>query len=148
MKPKRMGIATLLVAMSVAMVSCESKHAAVEWQGYILQEVPALAELPAAVQSELGVGRPGTDGVADRGRPFNVTDVVMDNLPMRRFLTAGRDGDTWLVALERGGRAYNVEVFLYSTPGVTLKQRWVLLDHPKSLADVVQQLSREEQLGD
>ena len=137
-------VPALLVALSVTIGACEPKPSTVEWQGHTLQEVRTLAGLPAAIQAELGVGRPGTDGVADRGRPFNVTDVTRDNLPMRRLLTAGRDGDTWLVAFERGGRAHYVEVFLFTAGEATPKQKWVISSDSKSLSGVVQQISQEE----
>jgi hypothetical protein len=90
------------------------------------------------------VDRPGVEGVSDRGRPFNETDVVLDNLPMRRLLAAGRDGGTWIVALEAGGRGYRVEVFLFSELEATPKQKWVLLDRPKTLGEVVRGISGQE----
>ena len=143
----RTPILAFLIAVSVAMVACESEHisGAVEWRGHAFHEVRALADLPAVIQSGLGVGRPGLDGVADRGRPFNVIDVVDDALPMRRFLVAGRDDGTWLVALERGGRGYSVEVFLFSAGEATPSQKWVLLDRPKTLREVIQQVLQKEQ---
>ena len=104
----------------------------------------SLADLPPLIQAGLGVGRPGLDGVADRGRPFNITDLVDGNLPMRRLLAAGRDGETWLVALEQGGRGYSVVVFLFSSPEATPKQNWVLLERPRTLREVVQRISQKE----
>ena len=101
-----------------------------------------MAKIPAVLQSGLGVGRPGLEGVADRGRPFNPTDMVDERLPMRRFLAAGSDGDTWLVALEHGGRGYSVEVFLFAGPGSAPKEKWVLLDRPTTLGEVVRNMSR------
>jgi hypothetical protein len=112
----------------------------VPWRGYALEEVRGLADLPKTIRSALGVDLPGTEGVADRGGRFNLTDVVFKDVPMRRLLAAGRQGDTWLVALERGGRAYSVEVFLFSGREATPKEKWVLLERPKTLRDVVQQL--------
>ena len=133
------------VALSIATTACTTRTpASVEWRGQTFQEVPSVSELPAAVQSELGVSRPGLDGVADRNQPFNVTDVVDSNRPMRRFLTAGKSGDTWLVALEKGGRGYSVEVFLFSMRDGTLKQKWVLLDRPRTLSEIIQHLSQIE----
>ena len=136
----------LLMTVSVAMPACESEHvpATVEWRGHVFQEVHALVDLPAVIKSGLAVSRQGLDGVADRGRPFNVTDVVDRNLPMRRFLAARKDRETWLVALERGGRGYSVEVFLFSALEPTPKQKWILLDRPRTLREVVQQVSQKE----
>lgn len=136
----------VLMTLSVMIAACESERipATVEWQGHVFQEVRTLTDLPPLIQAGLGVGRPGLDGVADRSRPFNVTDLVDGNLPMRRLLAAGRDGETWLVALEQGGRGYSVVVFLFSPPDATPKQQWVLLERPRTLREVVQQVSRKE----
>ena len=60
---------------------------------------------------------------------------------MRRFLVAGQDGDTWLVAIEHGGRGYSVEVFLIIAQQPTPREKWVLLDRPTNLAEVVRQIS-------
>lgn len=134
-------VLALLAALSVVVAACGSHApAGVQWRGRTFHEVHSLAQLPAVIRSRLGAGRPGLSGVADRGSPFNATDVVRDDLPMRRFLAAGRAGDTWLVALERGGRGYRVEVFLYSERDTAPKQRWVLLGNPKTLTEVVQQV--------
>jgi hypothetical protein len=128
--------------------ACESKRipATVEWRGHAFQEVRTLADLPPVIQAGLGVERPGLDGVADRGRPFNVTDFVDGNLPTRRLL-AGRDGETWLVALEQGGRGYRVVVFLFSPLEATPRPKWVLLERPRTLREVVQQVSQKEQMN-
>lgn len=136
--------ALVLLAALVAMAACgrSRKAAVVQWQGHALSEVGSLADLPVEMQSTLGARRPGLEGIADRGKPFNRTDVVDGHLPMRRFLTAGRDGDTWLVALERGGRAYHVEVLLFSE-GAS-RREWVLSDRPQTLGEVVRQLSEQK----
>jgi len=137
----------ILVALSLLVAACESERhpPTVEWRGHVFQEAPALSDLPVVIRSALGVGLAGLDGVADRDRPFNITDVVDSALPMRRLLAAGRDGETWLVALERGGRGYSVEVFLFSALDATPKQKWVLLERPRTLGEVVQQLSQKAQ---
>ena len=137
---------TILIAVGVAMAACGSERSptTVEWRGHVLREVSTLADLPSVIQSGLGASRSGLDGIADRGELFNATDVVDPTLPMRRFLAAGRDRETWLVALERGGRGYGVEVFLFSLPEPTPTQKWVLLQFPRTLRDVVQQVSQKE----
>ena len=63
---------------------------------------------------------------------------------MRRLLAAGRAGETWLVALEQGGRGYTVVVFVFSALEATQKQKWVLLERPGTLKEVVQQMSQKE----
>ena len=122
----------------------ESTSSAVRWQGHVLQEVRSLGQVPVVLQAALGAGQPGPGGLADRGQPFNRTDVVDQQLPMRRFLVAGHDGPTWLVAVERGGRGYSVEVLLFTTVAPGSIKRWVLLDRPDTLAEVVRQIAQRE----
>jgi hypothetical protein len=131
----------VLVAAAAGSCSPEPVASRLEWRGHHLREVGSLAAIPAAIRAGLGSDRPGIEGVAERGRPFNVTDVVDDRLPMRRFLTAGSDGETWLVALEHGGRGYRVEVFLFSTREPAAPEpKWVLPDRPRTLADVIRMI--------
>lgn len=142
----RTAIAVIVTAVSVMMLGCETNRipATVEWRGHALQEVRSLAALPTVIQSGLGSDRPGLDGIADRGRPFNRTDVVDHNLPMRRFIVAGTEGDTWLIALEHGGRGYRVEVFLFSALDATPKQKWILSDRrPNTLSAVIQSVESD-----
>jgi len=127
-----------MLLVGVAAGACDRSPGTVAWHGHVLQEVRSVAQLPPAIRSSLGVDR-GPEGVADRGRPFNVTDVVDARLPMRRFLVAGHDVDTWIVAIEHGGRAYRVEVALFTADN-PVPQRWVLNDRPSTLADVVRNL--------
>ena len=133
----------VLLIFGLVAGACESEPVitTVEWRGRPLREVHSVAQIPALVRLSLGVDRPGLDGVADRGRPFNATDVVDQRVPMRRFLVAGQDGDTWLVAIEHGGRGYSVEVFLFIAQQPTPREKWVLLDRPTNLAEVVRQIS-------
>jgi hypothetical protein len=122
----------------------ESTSSTIRWQGHVLQEVRSLGQVPVVLQAALGAGQPGLGGVADRGQPFNHTDVVDQQLPMRRFLVAGHDGRTWLVAVEHGGRGYSVEVLLFATEAPPATKRWVLLDRPDTLAEVVRQIAKGE----
>ena len=136
----------IFATASIATAACGSGCTAntVRWRGHVFHEVRTLADLPPRIQSALGATRPGIDGIADRDEPFNATDVVYNDHPTRRFLTAGSDGDTWLVAVEHGGRGYNVEVSLFS-PEALPKEKWVLLAHPRTLEDVVREVSRQGQ---
>ena len=139
-----------LLLCAVFITSCVRDHAeTVQWEGHALQEVRSLSELPVSIQGALGVGRQGMEGVAERGGPFNVTDVVDSTLPMRRFLVAGIENELALIALEHGGLGYNVEVFLFSVsaPQSTPKQKWILLTRPRNLKDVVEQLTNAAKHG-
>lgn len=108
------------------------------WQGHEFHEVRSLSAIPAAIQHQLDVLAGGTLGVAEKGQPFNIADVTDQDLPMRRLLAAGHDGDRWIVALEQGGRGYSIQVFLF----VKNEQHdhWVLLTKPTSLQQVLDQI--------
>ena len=109
----------------------------------MLREVRTLADLPPAIRSGLGANGSGLERIADRGECFNASDVVNGDCPMRRFGVAGNDRETWLVALEQGGRGYHVEVLLFYSLQATPSQRWVLFQRPSTLQDVVHELSEE-----
>jgi len=81
--------------------------------GKSLSEVRTLTALPNEVNSLLGQARAGMDGIADRGAKFNVTDVVDERFPMSRFVIAGINASCVLVAIERGGRAYRIELIVF-----------------------------------
>jgi hypothetical protein len=144
---------TLLLACStlILLQSCartpekiEKPREAVEWAGHTFREVTTLSALPASLQAALGVGRPGLDGIADRGGRYNSTDVILDsNLPMRRFLVAGLDRDRALVAIEHGGWGWNVEVRLFSNINgkYVVQKEWTLFEAPRTLRDLVGRLS-------
>ena len=78
------------------------------------------------------------DGIADRNGKYNPTDVVDSSLPMRRFLVAGLDGDTTLVAIEHGGRGWRVEVALFKKTAVD--RNWTLFKSPHTLRELVDRL--------
>ena len=103
----------LLAACVKTPVTADKGQESVEWAGHIFHEVRNLKELPAGVQSALGVGKSGLDGIADHGGKYNPTDVILSDLPMRRFLFAGVDGDATLVAVEHGGEGWRLDVILF-----------------------------------
>ena len=54
--------------------------------------------------------------MADPGQPFSVGCMPGDGEAFARLLFAGRSGPSWVVAYERGGRAYRQEFSLWSAP--------------------------------
>jgi hypothetical protein len=58
---------------------------------------------------------------------------------MRRFVTAGQDGDLWLVVVEQGGIAHFAQASLFF--GGRLRDRWMLSRRPDTLKDVVRAIS-------
>lgn len=112
----------------------------VYWREYSFKETSALAQLPASIVQQLQSHDGGAGGVAEKTGPFNATDVVEQAGPTRRLLAAGRSGDTWLVAVEQGGRGYNIQVFLFAA-GVKQEQ-WTMAGWPTpvTLNDVLERL--------
>jgi hypothetical protein len=77
--------------------------------------------------------------MAEKGAPFNATDAIVDDHPLRRFITAGHDGNLWLVAFEQGGIAHTVTAVEIS--GGAMRREWSLNCCMTTLAEVVQQIS-------
>jgi len=123
------------LVMSSIVIASEQPSCA----GKPLSEVRTLTALPNEVNSLLGQSRAGMDGIADQGGKFNVTDVVDERLPMRRFVIAGLNSSCLLVAVERGGRGYSIEliVFEHDNDKWQITQRRYLDKIPQSLDDLV-----------
>jgi len=116
----------------------------VTWAGHSFREVTTLSALPSNLRTALGIGKSGLDGIADVGGRYNKTDVVDPSLPMRRFVVAGTDDNAALIAIERGGRGWSVEVALFSniTRTPVLDQTWNLFESPHNLRTLVERLPR------
>jgi hypothetical protein len=120
-----------------------------QWGNQPLREVNSLEHLPIKIKTLIGAERAGLDGVANRGEAFNSTDAVDSKLllPFRRFIVAGVGKDVVLVALEHGGIAYFVEVFLFADHDGTpvLKQKWIRPYTPTTLKEVIERISNGSQ---
>ena len=103
-----------------------------------LTEARSLESLPAQVNALLGRGHAGLEGIADRNGKFNLTDVVDDKLPVRRFILAGFNDRCALVAVERGGRGHWFEVLAFERTDGTWRatERWSVHPAPDSLQDL------------
>jgi hypothetical protein len=112
-----MQFATMVMLAGIGFGCCTLAQAAGQVAGPGgWMEAQSLRELPAGIQALLGVGL-GADGIADRGEDFNEGDVRADNLPTRRFALAVVHGDTAMVAVEQGGRAYAVNAVEFRQAG-------------------------------
>jgi hypothetical protein len=134
-------ITRLFSAATLAIVlGLSSLHAASAPTGASLTEVTTLLAVPAGVLSQLG----GPAGIADSGGPFNASDVVDPKRPMRRFIVGGVSSDYVLVAYEQGGRGYScvAVAFRRSGAGWVESERWLSVEKPNSLADLVQRTSK------
>lgn len=105
-----------------------------------LTEVRSLGRLPIAIRRLLPSGTRGLHGIADRGGDFNVTDVVDDTLPMRRFTLAAVGNSCALIAVEYGGRAHGFEVTEYRLTALGWQSIWrrTVFREPNSVADLVE----------
>lgn len=112
----------LLAACAKTPVTADKGQESVEWAGHIFHEVRNLKELPAGVQSALGVGKSGLDGIADHGGKYNPTDVILSDLPMRRFLFAGLTVTRLWLQSNTAGRDGDWMSFSLITP--TRRRRW------------------------
>jgi hypothetical protein len=87
-----------------------------------VEDVARVSDLPKPVTDDL-YGRlrdftlAGEPAIAEKGQPFNPTDIADTKLPMRRLIRAGRSGDCLFVWYEHGGRAYHVHAILYRVTG-------------------------------
>ncbi len=86
---------SIIPPIAVSGSSCEQKAC---------QEIRTLKELPPEVLSFV-LNHP-QKSLADRGGLFNVTDLIDESLPMRRFVVAGMIRDRLAVEIEWGGRTH------------------------------------------
>jgi hypothetical protein len=108
---------------------------AIRWGKYSFHEVTSLDSIPHPILWDIYASGP----IADRGRPFNGTDLISPGgPPSRRFLTAGSDTamDTWIVAVEQGGFDYRLMVYLYKHESIIAT--WTVNCGAKDLTEVVQ----------
>ncbi|TBR36482.1 hypothetical protein [Dyella terrae] len=131
-------VATTLLAMSLGVAASD---APVAWKDYSLTPVETLSALPATVRQRLRGDASGVGGIAERGAPFNATDIIMSRDPMRRFIVAGHDGHVWVVALEHGGFAYRKVAHVLKPDGT--HREYLLAGKIDSLKDVVDQMKGE-----
>ena len=133
-------LASLLSGFSLVAVAQHQSACA----GKPLTEAHSLEILPAQLNSLLGRDRSGLEGIADRNGKFNVTDVVDNKLPMRRFVLAGLSASCAIVAVERGGRAHTYEVvaFEHINARWRVAQRWSINAAPRSLQELVAHVNK------
>ncbi len=73
--------------------------------------VDSLKGLPAPVRAAL---LKLAGAMADRGEPFNATDVVLHPAPFSRFIRGGKAGGHWYVWYEHGGIAYWHQIVIFA----------------------------------
>jgi hypothetical protein len=87
--------------------------------------VSSIAGLPLGVRDGLKMlfGSPTLD-IAEPGAEFQVTDVVVPKLPMRRLVAAGCSTDHCLVYYERGGTDHTWHVALFHWLPAATRFEW------------------------
>lgn len=111
-------VAWVLLLASICSCGCSPAGRSITWQGKSWVEETSLRKLPADVLTAMGV-----EPIADRGQPFNPSDVF-NGLPARRFLLAGIAPDEAIVAVERGGAAHHLEFLRIGRADRRVRQRW------------------------
>jgi hypothetical protein len=104
-----------------------------------LVEVRSIEGLPTDVKKILGRQKTGVDGIADKWEKFNTTDVIYDQLPMRRFIAGGSGPSSAVVAYEQGGRGYSIQAaaFALERSGWIKVGQWTLHENPYTLRGLV-----------
>jgi hypothetical protein len=127
-----------LVAL-VAILGTGPGNAADRCSGIAVIEVRSLAGLPADLRKQLPATSRGLRGLADRGGAFNVTDVVDDSLPMRRFTLAAVGATCAVVAVEYGGYSHGFELTEYRLAAAGWGSVWrsTVLAEPRSVRDLL-----------
>jgi hypothetical protein len=70
------------------------------------KEVNKIKEIPPPVLTALLSLMKHDPRLANPGEPFNATDVVDTNVPMRRLIFTAGTPTGWLICYEHGGRGY------------------------------------------
>jgi hypothetical protein len=104
-----------LTAIAFAALALSSRATATDQ----CRDLPRLADVPVNVRLPL---ESAVGPVADKGQPFNATDVVRSGLASNRLIAACQTREFVAVAIERGGRGYHIEVFHFK--GGKETRRW------------------------
>ncbi|MBG8551992.1 hypothetical protein [Hymenobacter guriensis] len=101
--------------------------------------------LPPVVAAFLALktGANGPPEIADRGAPFEATDVVYDNsLPIRQLIYLGQGDDMVLLAYYQGGFGLSVHVAIFQLRHNKIQDMWsgCLTGDPTAKEDLIQQL--------
>jgi len=112
-----------VAAISVGAAAAEpSPQVSCNIAGNDTSSFASLDAMPPAIVAELGrrmavagAGAP-TPLMAPRDAAWQVTDVVVEPLPGRRFILGGRTGSRWYVWYESGGVAHLYHLAIFDLP--------------------------------
>jgi hypothetical protein len=80
---------------------------------------PDISWLDIAPKIQSKISKAVYGDISPQGGPFNSTDVIRGSDPQSRFFGACRTGKRLLVAVERGGRGYHLQVFKFYGSAMT-----------------------------
>ncbi|WP_038490987.1 hypothetical protein [Collimonas arenae] len=106
MKSSRFAVVGALLLFTICQANATSQP---DCSGTSLAEVRSLDALPNEINTFLHHDR--YIEIASRGESFNAGDV--GGGPHRRFAIAGLNANCAIVAIERGGWGYSVEIFVF-----------------------------------
>lgn len=128
MQPLRFAITTLISASHIALGQATTPEAPI--QKFIPSTNPFAHRIVIAQFSlvndlkkidpeilNLFYSKVRPDYIANRGEPFNSTDVIVNDRPARRFVLAGSGQGIWFILYEHGGIAYHHDLVIFSKNG-------------------------------
>ncbi len=129
-------------------LSATTRHAILTDQFVVVRQV---AKIPHSVTAAAAAARGPNMGddplvLADPGKPFQSTDVIVDGkLPGRRLIAAYVAGNDWIVHYEVGGVAHTYHVAFFRVHGNGATFVWQASVHvPLSGIDELRRLIRED----
>lgn len=78
------------------------------------------SDVPPEIRTQLVEAVDGE--ISPKGGPFNSTDLIVDSTPRARFFGACSESEHWVIAIERGGIGYHMQVFTFA--GEKLTDKW------------------------
>jgi hypothetical protein len=129
----------VIIFASVAVFGAPLTSAEDRCSGAAVTEVRSLDALPIQLRHLFPNSTTGVGGIADRGGRFNATDVIVHDLPMRRFVLAAVGTACAVVAVEYGGRSHGFELTEYrlAADGWKAGERRTSSSEPKSTKDLL-----------
>jgi hypothetical protein len=106
--------------VTCVLLGCGLAHTPVVAADQVCTPDISWSDIPEKIRSKVSKSSGGE--VSPRGGPFNPTDVLERSVPQARFFGACHAGKRWVVAVERGGRGYHLE--LYKFYGSVMTDWW------------------------
>lgn len=86
-------------------------------------EIQSKKEIPTFIKQQLPWINDSS--IADKGEPFQATDVIMDNLPRRRMRYACSNRNVFVIGYEKGGVGTNDKIMFVKYSNKTVTDVWI-----------------------